>query len=207
MDSNPSRRHRWLRHLSWALMGLAVLVLGYAGLLIGYQSYEQHRLASAWAHDHPTASIFDANAVASGVANLHPHLAAGSSLAKLLIPSVGFEAIVTEGADSGFLSSGPGHDERTAYPGEGGVVVIGNHNGLSFSWNGIKAGDQVMVEMGYGRYRYTVTDRSIVEGDDTSVISRPRSGEALLLTTCWPLWKGSFAGQRLVIEAVPEKSA
>ena len=125
----------------------------------------------------------DASLAVSSVVALHPHLADGEAVAKLNIPTVGFSAIVTEGADSGLLSSGPGHDHRTAYPGEGGVVVIGNHNGLSFSWNGINPGDPVVLEMTYGRYRYTVTKRYSVDGDDTTVISQPRSSETLLLTS------------------------
>lgn len=183
-------------------MGLAIVIVGYVGVLIGYQSYQQHRLSSAWDRDHPTIS--DANLAASGIGllNHHPHLGDGEAIARLKLPSVGFNAIVTEGSDSTWLSSGPGHDDRTAYPGEGGTVVIGNHNGFSFSWNDLKVGDSVVLEMSYGRFHYNISKRYIVDGGDTTVVDKPRAGETLLLTTCWPLWQGSFAHQRLVFEAV-----
>jgi sortase A len=193
---------RWLKRISWVLMGTAILIVGYVGLLIGYQSYQQHRLTAAWDHDHPL--IADAKpAAVSSIQALHPHLADGATLGRLSMSSVGFTAMVTEGSDSGFLSSGPGHDNRTAYPGERGTIVIGNHNGFSFSWNALKVGDPVVVEVAYGRYHYSITKRYIIDGGDTTAIARPRNGETLMLTTCWPLWAGSFAHQRLVFEAVP----
>jgi LPXTG-site transpeptidase (sortase) family protein len=186
-------------------MGSAILLVGYVGLLMGYESYEQHRLASAWDRDHPAATISDATIASSGIAlfNRHPHLSDGETFGRLTLSSVGFNAMVTEGSDSGFLSSGPAHDDRTAYPGESSTILIGNHNGFSFSWNSLKVGDPVVVEMAYGRYHYTISKRYIVDGGDTTVVDRPRSGETLLLSTCWPLWAGSFAHQRLVFEAVP----
>jgi LPXTG-site transpeptidase (sortase) family protein len=188
-------------------MGTAVVLVGYVGMLVGYEWISQQRLSSAWNHDHPAASIPDAKfsqLQATGL-NLRPHLGDGQPLARIVIPSVNFSAIVTEGSDRGFLTSGPGHDNRTGYPDEGRLVLIGNHNGFSFSWDGIKTGDAIVIEMSYGRYRYTVTKRYIVDGDDTSVISRlsNRPGETLAISTCWPLWQGAFARQRLVFEAVP----
>ena len=190
-------------------MGLALVLVGYVALLVGYQSYQQHRLTGAWSNDHPTASIADATFSPSGVTGprLRAHLADGEPVARLSIPSIGFNAIVSEGVGSGMLTSGPGHDDRTGYPGEGRVILIGNHNGFSLSWNDIKPGAGVIVEMSYGRYRYTVSKRLIVDGDDTVVVSQPRRSETLLLSTCWPLWQGTFARQRLVFEAVPAGGA
>jgi sortase A len=186
-------------------MGAAVVLVGYVALLIGYQSYQQHRLTGAWNSDHPVGSIADATFNPNGAQALgfRPHLADGEPVARLRIPSIGFDAIVTEGANGGLLTSGPGHDDRTGYPGENRVILIGNHNGFSLSWNDIKPGARVVVEMAYGRYSYSITRRLIVDGDDTTVLSQGRSTETLLLSTCWPLWQGAIARQRLVFEAVP----
>ena len=212
MDSQapPTSRptpHRWLRRISWVLMGTAVLIVGYVGTLIGYQSVEQHRLSSAWDHDHPAvadATPFPAPGTGGPAIQVapHAHLADGEPVGRLSIQSVGFSAIVTEGADSGILSAGPGHDDRTGYPGEGRLIVIGNHNGFSFSWDGVHTGDVITVEMAYGRYRYKVVKRSIVDGDE-AVLSEAPPGEVLDVSTCWPLWQGAFARQRLVFTAVP----
>jgi len=58
------------------------------------------------------------------------------------------------------------------------------------------------VEMPYGRYHYKVVKRTIVDGDE-AVLSEAPPGEMLDVSTCWPLWQGSFARQRLVFSAVP----
>jgi sortase A len=185
-------------------MSVAVVLVGYVGLLIGYESFQQHRLSADWDRAHPAASVVDHGpALSVDLATQRPHLADGQPLARLRLSSVGFDAIVTEGSDSGVLSSGPGHEDHTAYPGEGGLVLFSNHNGFSLSWGDVKVGDGVVVEMSYGRYRYTITDRSIVSGGDSSILHRPHSGEVLYLSTCWPLWQGAFARDRLVFQAVP----
>ena len=204
-----SPRRRWLRRASWACLGLAVLLFGYVGVLVGYQNFEQGRLSGAWTHDHPAASIPDVTFAPVSAASVHvlPHLADGQPVAHLSIPAVGFAAIVTEGDDRGILSGGPGHDDRTGYPGEGRLIVFANHNGFSFSWGDIKPGTGIVVEMPYGRYHYTVASRRLVSGDDTTVISSAPQGERLMLITCWPLWAGALAQQRLVFDAVPAGAA
>jgi LPXTG-site transpeptidase (sortase) family protein len=186
-------------------MALAVVILGYVGLLIGYQSYEQRRLSSQWdeaTHGGQVADVvFTQASLQTPV--IRPHLADGQPIAKLTMPKVGFSAIVTEGDATGVLSSGPGHDEHTAYPGEGGLILIGNHNGFSGSWDGMQAGDEIVVETTYGRYHYKITKRSIIDGNDQSVVQGHFSSETLMVMTCWPLWQGAFATQRLVLQASP----
>ena len=192
-------------------MGIGVLLVGYVGVLVGYQDFQQHRLESAWNSQHPATAIHDvapASAVGSGggvgvFAVQKPHLADGQPLARLTIPRINFEAIVTEGSDSGILSAGPGHEDHTGYPGEGRIVLIGNHNGFSMSWGDLHAGDTIKVEMSYGRYTYKIQKREIVSGDDQAVVRDPLSGEHLYLTTCWPLWAGALARERLVFIADP----
>ena len=200
-----SPHRRWLRRASWACLGLAALLFGYIGVLVGYQTFEQGRLSGAWVRDHPVASIPDVTFAPASAVSVHvlPHLADGQPVAHLSVPAVGFNAIVTEGDDRGILSGGPGHDDRTGYPGEGRLIVFANHNGFSWSWGGIKPGDTIVVEMPYGRFHYTVVSRRLVNGDDTTVISDAPPGERLQLITCWPLWAGALAQQRLVFDAVP----
>jgi LPXTG-site transpeptidase (sortase) family protein len=204
----PLHLHRWLRRTSWVLMGIAVLIVGYVGTLVGYESYSQHQLLSAWDQSHP-AAVTDAQPVSSGVfVTRHPHLADGQPIAKLSVPAIQFDAVVTEGADRGILSTGPGHDDHTAYPGEGGLILIGNHNGLSTSWADVHPGDVVVLDTTYGRYRYRIDQRYIVDGSVRGYIDHPKdgNGEVLELVTCWPLWQGALAPQRLVFEATPVSS-
>ena len=192
-------------------MSVGVLLVAYVGLLVGYQSWQQHRLEADWNAAHPASSVHDvvpaaATAVAGNFPQLQPHFADGQPLARLNIPRIGFEAIVTEGSDSGILSSGPGHEDHTGYPGEGRLILIGNHNGFSLSWGDLHPGDTIQLEMGYGRYSYTISKREIVDGNDQAVVRSPEPGEHLYLTTCWPLWQGALAGQRLVFIADPAGS-
>jgi LPXTG-site transpeptidase (sortase) family protein len=185
-------------------MGIAVLIVGYVGTLVGYESYQQHRLLTAWDTSH--ASVSDAQPVGNGVfVTKHPHLADGEPMAKLSVPAINFTAVVTEGADRGILSAGPGHDDHTDYPGEGGLILIGNHNGFSTSWNDVHNGAVVTLDTTYGRFHYKINQRYITDGSDRSYIDHPKngSGEVVELVTCWPLWQGAFAPQRLVFEAVP----
>jgi sortase A len=192
-------------------MGIGVLLVGYVGVLVGYQDYQQHRLEALWNAAHPQAGIHDvapttavvAGAGAGIIAEQKPHLADGQPLARLIIPKIGFEAIVTEGSDSGVLSAGPGHEDHTGYPGEGRIVLVGNHNGFSMSWGDLHPGDIIKVEMSYGRYTYRIAKREIVPGDDEAVVRQPEPGEHLYLTTCWPLWQGALARDRLVFIADP----
>lgn len=206
-EQSPTRR--WMRRGSWACLGLAALLFGYVGVLVGYQTVQQGRLTGDWSHQHPTASIRNATFAPASAASLHivPHMADGEPIARLSVTRVGYQAIVTEGDDKGILSGGPGHDDRTGYPGEGRLIVISNHNGFSLSWNDIKNGDQIVLEMPYGRFHYTVVSRRIVNGDDTSFESNAPAGERLQLVTCWPLWQGALAQQRLVFDAVPARAS
>jgi LPXTG-site transpeptidase (sortase) family protein len=201
----PLQVRRWLRRASWVLMGLGVLVVGRVGLAVAYESYEQHHLLADWDRDHP--AVPDARPSGSATfLSLRPHLADGAPIAKMTVPNVGFSAVVTEGADTGILSRGPGHDVHTAYPGENGLILIGNHNGFSSSWGGIHPGDRVALDTDYGQYSYRVLRRSIVDGEDRSYIDATPTAERLVMVTCWPLWQGSFAHDRLVIVATPVTS-
>ena len=69
----------------------------------------------------------------------------------------------------------------------------------------VDTGDIVGLDTTYGRFHYRITQRYITSGTDRSYIDHPRSGtgEVLELVTCWPLWQGAFAPDRLVFEATP----
>jgi len=200
--------HRSLRATSWVLMSVAVLLVGYVGTLLGYESYRQHGLTAEWDRRHPSGGMVDARPTPHGAfLTRYPHLADGEPLFKLTIPRIHFSGVVTEGADTGILSSGPGHDDHTSYPGEGGLILFGNHNGFSMSWGDLGRGDEVVLDTDHGRHHYRIGRRSILAGDDRSYIDAPRDTETLALVTCWPLWQGALARQRLILEATPVVSA
>lgn|SRR5487761_1550552 len=194
-----SQLTRRLRRVSWVLMAGAALIAIYVVSVTAFHNQAQQTLQKAWTRTHPSVAL-----VSTGGAPVHhAHLADGQPIGRLIIPAISFNDIVAEGADRGILSGGPGHDDQTDYPGEGGLVLISNHNGFSGSWNDIHVGDTVEVEMSYGLFRYIVDARSIVSGNDTTVLGRAYPHETLLISTCWPLWAGAAATQRLVFEAHP----
>ena len=201
------QRSRWLRRASWACFALAGLLVAYVGVSVGYQDVVQGQLSGAWSRQHPAASISDVSTASLTTSAMSlrivPHQVDGEAIARLSLPGIGFSAIVTEGDGRGILSGGPGHDDRTGYPSEGRLILFANHNGFSLSWGNVKPGDAVIVEMPYGRYHYTVVSRSIISGDDSAAMNNAPAGERVRLVTCWPLWEGALAQQRLVIDAVP----
>ncbi|HEX3606409.1 MAG TPA: sortase [Candidatus Dormibacteraeota bacterium] len=204
----PPRLPRWLRRGSWVLIATAGVLATLVLTPLAYQGFQQHRLLADWVRLHPAPGIPSTGGPGSAVILAsHPHLGDGQPIFRLGIPAIHFDAVVTEGIDGGILSSGPGHDHHTAYPGEGGLILVGNHNGFSTSWGDLHPGDEVDVDSGYGAYRYRIQDRSVVPGDDRSWIDRPRDRETLLLVTCWPLWQGALARERLVLAAAPVAGA
>lgn len=119
---------------------------------------------------------------------------------KLTVPKLGYSAVVREGVGLDVLASGPGHYPTSAWPGQPGNVAVAAHNAYWIHFDQLHAGDEVVVETRYGSFRYRMTGSRIVNPDDTSVLtSQPHP--QLTLTTCWPLWAGQFARQRLAIFA------
>ncbi len=116
------------------------------------------------------------------------------------VPKIGYFAAVAEGTDSKTLASGPGHYPETSWPGLGGDVGVAAHNVYWIQFNDLQPGDEVQLETRWGTYVYRVTGKRIVWPDDRTILV-PSSTPKLTLTTCWPLWAGAFASQRLVIFA------
>jgi sortase A len=116
------------------------------------------------------------------------------------VPRLGYYAAVREGVETTVLYSGPGHYPETPWPGRAGMVAVAAHNVYWIDFPQLANGDEVDLETRYGTFRYAVTGSRIVQPDDrTIVVQGP--GRHLTLTTCWPIWAGSFATRRYVIFA------
>jgi sortase A len=125
----------------------------------------------------------------------------GRAMGRLTIPSIGADYTVVEGTDSGDLQKGPGHYPDTSLPGQGRTVAIAGHRttyGAPFKQiDAIDAEDELVVEMPYGVFTYTVSKTRIVEPTDVQVVDDIGS-EQLVLTACHPLYS---AAQRYVVFA------
>lgn len=129
----------------------------------------------------------------------------GTALAKLSIPRLKKEWTVLEGAGPDILRRGPGHVERTAFPGTKGNSVIAGHRDTHFRpLKGIQVGDEIWVENG-SRVRYVVKETRVVLPTEVSVM-KPTPDRWLTLITCYPFYWIGHAPKRFVVRAEAERA-
>ncbi len=125
----------------------------------------------------------------------------GDAIGRIRIPEIGVNKVVVEGTDAGSLRKGPGHYPETPLPGIHGTVAIAGHRttyGAPFNEvDKLERGDEVLVEMPYGRFVYQVERQQIVDPSATWVTRRV-GHDRLVLTACHPKYS---AAQRIVIFA------
>ena len=125
----------------------------------------------------------------------------GDPIGRIRIPEIGVNKVIVEGTDGGTLRKGPGHYPETPFPGIRGTVAIAGHRttyGAPFNeLDKLENGDEVAVEMPYGRFVYEVEREQIVEPTATWVTKRVKH-DRLVLTACHPKYS---AAQRIVIFA------
>ena len=119
---------------------------------------------------------------------------------EMRVPAVGYTATVREGVDLPTLEYGPGHYPTTVWPGSTGIVGVAAHNVYWIRFSQLKAGDLVQLQTRRGVFSYRITGSEITDPNDrTILVTSPE--HRLVLTTCWPLWAGAFATQRLIFFA------
>jgi len=182
------------------LAGLLCLVAGFA--LIAAFAYgiwsgvsDQQRHTAGWKRVLAAAPPPEAPAAVPPVNLMQP--VDGVDFA-IRVPKLGYYSAVKEGVDAAVLYSGPGHYLETRWPGQDGMVGVAAHNVYWINFPGLRNGDEVQIETRYGTFKYGVTGTRIVNPDDRTILVQG-PGRHLILTTCWPLWAGSFATQRYII--------
>ena len=125
----------------------------------------------------------------------------GDPIGRIRIPEIGVNKVVVEGTDGGSLRKGPGHYPETPFPGIHGTVAIAGHRttyGAPFNeLDKLEQGDEILVEMPYGRFVYEVERQQIVEPTATWVTRRVNH-DRLVLTACHPKYS---AAEQIVIFA------
>ncbi len=119
---------------------------------------------------------------------------------EMRIPVLGYSAMVHQGVSLNILARGPGHYPTTAWPGQAGNVGVAAHNNYWLSFNRLKAGDRVEIQTQHGLYIYQITGSKVTDPNDRTVLAAT-SDDRLTLTTCYPLWLGTFTTKRLIFFA------
>jgi sortase A len=146
-------------------------------------------------------AVVAAPSIRVGAAAFAAGLRGGDPVGRIVVPRLGLRAVVVEGTGAADLARGPGHYRQTPLPGRGGTVAIAGHRttyGAPFRHaDELRRGDEIVLELPYGTFRYRVYRRSVVAADDWSIVRR-RPFEQLVLSTCHPLYS---ATHRLVVFA------
>ena len=125
----------------------------------------------------------------------------GSPIGHIVVPKLGIDLVVVDGATSGDLHSGPGRDLRSLMPGEGGLVYVAGHRttyGAPFRHiDELRAGDPIFLELPYGRFEYRVTGHAVVFPTEVERLES-RGREELALQASHPPYS---ARERLIVYA------
>lgn len=120
---------------------------------------------------------------------------------KILIPRLGVEGTILEGADDDTLRVAVGHIPGTALPGSRGNAALAAHRyGYFKGLSRVRKGDRITVTTPVGTFHYAVEHIEIVEITDVSVLD-PTPTPTLTLVTCYPFDYIGAAPQRLIVKA------
>jgi sortase A len=190
LPAATGRVRPWLsrKAVSLVLIVVGIALLGYVGSEYWGMYRSQQKLEAEWERQ---AASFSTPA--------HAVIPPEQMLTRVVVPKIGLDAIVVEGASRRDLSEGPGHMKETAMPGETGNAVITAHRDTFFRhiYELVK-GDRIQVRRSGRVFTYEVTGKKIVMPDDVSVI-RQTPDPQLTLITCYPVYYIGPAPKRLVV--------
>ena len=125
----------------------------------------------------------------------------GEAVGRIRIARIGASFVVVKGTDAASLRKGPGIYDEAPFPGAPGTVAIAGHRTTYLApfrrIDKLQPGDEISVEMPYGRFTYRVQQRKIVAPTTVSVVKRV-SYDRLVLSACHPLYS---ADKRVVVFA------
>ena len=131
----------------------------------------------------------------------------GLPIAMLTIERLNLEAPVYFGTDRITLDRGLGMVEGTAYPDEvGNIAISGHRDGFFRPLKDIKLGDAIDVQTPAGTQTFEVSDISIVDALEVSVLD-PTDTTVLTLITCHPFYYQGYAPDRYIVRATPVGSS
>ena len=179
---------------------ISALIAGHEQSQLRHQLTRLERLSAA--DERALATIRDQPARFAALAGRAQERArSGRALGRISMPSLGSSYVVVQGTDGSSLRRGPGHYPGTPLPGQPGTVAIAGHRTTYLApfrdIDELHPGDQVVLEMPYGRFVYSVEQTRIVKADAVWV-TKPVGYPRLVLTACHPLYSAS---KRIVVFA------
>jgi sortase A len=179
--------------------------------LVGYGMWQENQLTQSWtdgqASTLPSPPFIEesgspgpATALDTPTPTATPASTGPQALFAIRVPKIGYYAAVRQGVSLSVLATGPGHYPGTDLPGGSGLVGVAAHNTFWIPFGSLGPGDVVILQTHQAQYTYRITGTRIVDPSDTAVLA-PTPDPQLVLTTCWPLWAGNLATQRLVFFA------
>lgn len=125
----------------------------------------------------------------------------GAPAAVLRIPRIDLAVPVYDELNERNLNRGAAHIAGTAPISATGNVGIAAHRDSFFrGLQHVAVGDVIEVESLRGKLEYRITELSVVEPDDVSVLS-PTDGPVVTLVTCYPFYFAGHAPQRFIVRA------
>jgi sortase A len=125
---------------------------------------------------------------------------------RIKIPAIHVNWVVVDGTSPGSLRNVPAFFPQTPWPGAHGTVAIAGHRTTYAApfrnLDKLDGGEQIVVEMPYGKFTYRVERTRIVPADAMWVIQRV-GYDRLVLSACRPLYS---AAKRIVTFARLVKS-
>jgi sortase A len=122
---------------------------------------------------------------------------AGRPFARLYLPRLHKDWVITEGVTLADLRHAPGHYPNSAQPGAVGNFAVAGHRmpGVFWDLDQLRAGDAIVVQTRTQWFMYAVTSTDIVKPTDVAAVApvpdhpgvRPTTA-IVTLTTCNPKW-------------------
>ena len=156
-----------------------------------------------------TASPFE-NLTAAELAEIEAivYQPQGEAIAQIQAAEMNLDSIVVQGTSVSALRKGPGHYiDSTALCATGNAAIAGHRTTYGSPFGDIanlQYGDEIFVHTPYGSCTYTVTERFIVQPNETWVV-KDQGDNRLTLTSCHP--KYSAAQRYVVVAQLTESSA
>jgi sortase A len=125
----------------------------------------------------------------------------GDAVGRIRIPRIKANFVVVNGTDTASLRKGPGIYDDVPFPGAPGTTAIAGHRTTYLApfrkIDALRRGDEITLDMPYGRLIYEVEKQRIVAPSEVSVVKRV-DYDRLVLSACHPLYS---AEKRIVVFA------